>query len=143
MNKFKITIDGKNYEVTVNETAQNTAKVEVNGNSYNVHYENETIAVPPVVHRTAAPATASQPKVSAPQPATAGGASSIKAPLPGTITTINVQAGAQVKRGDVLIVMEAMKMENNIMANKDGQVKAIHVAVGQTVAQGDALIDLE
>ena len=77
------------------------------------------------------------------QPAATGGASSIKAPLPGTILTINVKAGAQVKRGDVLIVMEAMKMENNIMANKDGQVKAIHVTVGQTVTQDDPLIDLE
>lgn len=142
MNKFKITIDGKNYEVTVNETDQNTAQVEVNGNSYNVHYEKDTVAVPPVAHKTAAPASA-QPKVAAPQPAAAGGASSIKAPLPGTILSINVKAGDPVKRGDVLIVMEAMKMENNIMANKDGQVKAIHVTTGQTVTQDDPLIDLE
>ena len=63
--------------------------------------------------------------------------------LPGTIMTINVKVGDQVKRGDTLVVMEAMKMENNIMANKDGQVKAIHVTVGQTVVQDDKLVDLQ
>lgn len=66
-----------------------------------------------------------------------------QAPLPGTIMTINVKVGDQVKRGDTLVVMEAMKMENNIMANKDGQVKAIHVTVGQTVVQDDKLVDLQ
>lgn len=146
MNKFKITIDGKNYEVTVNETDQNMAKVEVNGNSYNVRYESEATVVPPMAHKQAAPA-ASKSAQSAPaaQPtaARAAGAATIKAPLPGTITSINVSVGAQVKRGDVLVVMEAMKMENNIMANKDGQVKAIRVTAGQTVAQDEPLIDLE
>jgi len=53
-----------------------------------------------------------------------------------------VKVGDQVKRGAVLLVMEAMKMENNIMASRDGQVKAIHVTVGQTVAQDDAIIEL-
>lgn len=142
MNKFKITIDGKNYEVTVNETDQNTANVEVNGTSYNVSYEKDKVVAPRVAHTVAAPAAAPT-KVSAPRPAATGSATSIKSPLPGTITTINAKVGAQVKRGDVLIVMEAMKMENNIMANKDGQIKAIHVTAGQTVAQDDPLIDLE
>ena len=62
--------------------------------------------------------------------------------LPGTISAINVKVGSQVKRGDVLIVMEAMKMENNIMANSDGQVKTIHVTTGQSVSQDDPLIEL-
>lgn len=139
MNKFKITIDGNNYEVTVNVTDHNTANVEVNGMSYDVHYESKNTPVSTVTRKTTAPA-APQVQVSAPQAASSG--SNIKAPLPGTIMTINVKVGDQVKRGDTLIVMEAMKMENNIMANKDGQVKAIHVSSGQTVAQDDALIDL-
>ena len=142
MNKFKITIDGKDYEVIVNETEHNMATVDVNGTSYQVHYENESATLPPVSDKPASHAASAPAQVSAPQPAK-GGASSIKAPLPGTITTINVKVGDQVKRGDVLIVMEAMKMENNIMANKDGQIKAIHVTVGQTVALDEALIDLE
>lgn len=139
MNKFKITIDGNNYEVTVNVTDHNTANVEVNGISYDVHYESKNTPASSVTRKTTAPA-APQVQVSAPQAASSG--SNIKAPLPGTIMTINVKVGDQVKRGETLIVMEAMKMENNIMANKDGQVKAIHVTSGQTVAQDDALIDL-
>ena len=127
MNKFKITIDGNNYDVTVNLTDHHKANVEVNGISYDVSYE--------------APGTP-QVHVSAPA-AAASSATSIKAPLPGTIMTINVKVGDQVKRGDTLVVMEAMKMENNIMANKDGQVKAIHVTVGQTVVQDDKLVDLQ
>ena len=121
MNKFKITI-------------------EVNGISYDVSYESKnTVAAP--IRKSTAPGTP-QVHVSAPA-AAASSATSIKAPLPGTIMTINVKVGDQVKRGDTLVVMEAMKMENNIMANKDGQVKAIHVTVGQTVVQDDKLVDLQ
>ena len=75
-------------------------------------------------------------------PVQAASKQAIKSPLPGTIVSINVKEGDQVKKGDVLIVMEAMKMENNIMAAKAGQVKAVYVSVGQTVAQDDALVDL-
>ena len=138
MNKFNITIDGNAFEVTVNVTDHNTANVEVNGIAYEVRYDSKNTVASPVARKVtpAAPAV----HVSAPQPVSTG--ASIKAPLPGTIMTINAKVGAQVKRGDTLIVMEAMKMENNIMASKDGQVKAIHVTAGQTVAQDDALIDL-
>ena len=135
MNKFKITIDGNNYDVTVNLTDHHKANVEVNGISYDVSYESKnTVAAP--IRKSTAPGTP-QVHVSAPA-AAASSATSIKAPL-----TINVKVGDQVKRGDTLVVMEAMKMENNIMANKDGQVKAIHVTVGQTVVQDDKLVDLQ
>ena len=133
MNKFKITIDGNNYDVTVNLTDHHKANVEVSYESKN------TVAAP--IRKSTAPGTP-QVHVSAPA-AAASSATSIKAPLPGTIMTINVKVGDQVKRGDTLVVMEAMKMENNIMANKDGQVKAIHVTVGQTVVQDDKLVDLQ
>ena len=143
MNKYKITIDGNDFDVTVNVTDHNKAKVEVNGLAFDVTYESKNIATSapaPVARKASAPA-APQVQVSAPQAASS--ASSIKAPLPGTISSINVKAGDQVKRGDTVIVMEAMKMENNIVANKDGKVKTIHVSAGQTVAQDDKLIDLE
>lgn len=138
MNKFKITIDGNSFEVTVNTTDHNQANVEVNGISYDVHYESKN-TVAPVARKTTAPAA---PQVHVSAPAAVSSPSSIKAPLPGTISLIKVKVGDQVKRGDTLIVMEAMKMENNIMANKDGQVKAIHVTAGQSVAQDDLLIDM-
>ena len=140
MNKFKITIDGNNYDVTVNLTDHHKANVEVNGISYDVSYESKNTVAAPICKSTA-PGTP-QVHVSAPA-AAASSATSIKAALPGTIMTINVKVGDQVKRGDTLVVMEAMKMENNIMANKDGQVKAIHVTVGQTVVQDDKLVDLQ
>ena len=140
MNKFKITIDGNNYDVTVNLTDHHKANVEVNGMSYDVSYESKN-TVAARIRKSTAPGTP-QVHVSAPA-AAASSATSIKAPLPGTIMTINVKVGDQVKRGDTLVVMEAMKMENNIMANKDGQVKAIHVTVGQTVVQDDKLVDLQ
>lgn len=141
MNKYKITIDGNDFDVTVNVTEHNKAKVEVNGLAYDVVYESKNVVAPsPVTRKTNAPA-APQVQVSAPQAASS--ASSIKAPLPGTISAINVKVGDQVKRGDTVVVMEAMKMENNIVANKDGKVKTIHVNAGQSVAQDDKLIDLE
>ena len=142
MNKYKITIDGNNFDVTVNVTDHNKANVEVNGIAYDVVYESKNVAAStPVTRKTSAPA-APQVQVSAPQ-AAATSASSIKAPLPGTISAINVKVGDQVKRGDTVVVMKAMKMENNIVASKDGKVKTIHVNTGQSVAQDDKLIDLE
>ena len=120
----------------MNLTDHHKANVEVNGISYDVSYESKnTVAAP--IRKSTAPGTP-QVHVSAPA-AAASSATSIKAPLPGTIMTINVKVGDQVKRGDTLVVMEAMKMENN----KDGQVKAIHVTVGQTVVQDDKLVDLQ
>ena len=150
MNKFKITIDEQSFDVTVNVTDHNKANVEVNGIAYDVVYESKNVptaapvarkaAISPAPHmHTTNPGAASAPSAPA---ASSAGKQAIKSPLPGTISSINVKVGDQVKRGAVLLVMEAMKMENNIMASRDGQVKAIHVTVGQTVAQDDALIEL-
>ena len=70
-------------------------------------------------------------------------ANAIKAPLPGTITSINVKVGDEVKAGDTLLVLEAMKMANNIEAEKDGKVTAICVKAGQSVMEDDALVVIE
>ena len=67
----------------------------------------------------------------------------VKAPLPGTITAINVEVGQEVKAGDAVVVLEAMKMANNIEAEKDGKITAICVKVGQTVLEEDPLIVIE
>lgn len=140
MNKFKITIDENNFDVTVNVTDHNKATVEVNGISYDVVYESKNTPATPVVRKAAAIPAATA--YNAPAHAGTSNKNSVKAPLPGTISAINVKVGDRVKRGDTLLVMEAMKMENNIMANNDGQVKAIHVTVGQSVSQEEALVDI-
>ena len=83
------------------------------------------------------------PPPEAPEQLTKQGPSVIKAPLPGTIIDIKVQRGQQVRREQTLIVLEAMKMENNILAEKDGVVKSITVSSGSTVMQGDILMEIE
>lgn len=149
MNKFKITIDEQPFDVTVNVTEHNRASVEVNGIAYNVVYEKKDAPKAAPLARKAAisPAPHMQtpnPKGNTPVAAVpTASKQAIKSPLPGTIVSVNVKAGDQVKKGDILVVMEAMKMENNIMAGKDATVKAVYVSVGQTVAQDDALVDLE
>lgn len=142
MNKFKITIDGNNFDVVVDVTDHKKANVEVNGISYEVTYESKNTTATPVARKTIASTAPAAQQVHVAAPQSASSSTSIKSPLPGTISTVNVKVGDQVKRGDILIVMEAMKMENNIMADRDGQVKAVHVTAGQSVAQDDKLIDL-
>ncbi len=143
MSKFKFTIEGKTYEVSVTDKDTNLAAVEVNGTSYTVKYEPQTpVASAPV--RKAAPAAAPAAATAA-APASApaaAGAGAVVAPLPGTITTVPVTVGASVKRGDVLVVMEAMKMENDIRSDRDGVIKTVYVTPGKTVMQGDPLVEI-
>ena len=110
-------------------------KVTVNGNVYEITLEvidkSEVKAAP------AAPATPVAPAA----PAQAGGAS-ITAPMPGTILKVNVQSGASVKKGDILMVLEAMKMENEICAPADGTVASVNVTNGATVDAGAVLCTL-
>ena len=87
-----------------------------------------------------APTTAPQP-AAAPAPV-AGGANTVGSPLPGTVVNVKVSAGQTVKKGDVVMILEAMKMENEINASKDGTVTALHVAKGAKVEQGSPLFDL-
>ena len=121
--------------------------VKVNGVEYVVEIEEDGTA-PAVAPKTApAPkaAPAPAPKAApapAPAPAAPAGAGAIVSPMPGTILKVNVAAGQAVKKGDVLLIIEAMKMENEIMALEDGTVKAVHVAAGQTVDTGAALVTM-
>lgn len=144
MKKFKYTINGHDYEVTVNNVGETVADVEVNGEAYKVQIE-PTEKKPAIKIRRAAeaPTTAGgDPVVSRPAAAPAG-QGSIKTPLPGIIVKINCKVGDVVKRGQNLLVLEAMKMENNISADRDGTVSAIRVNEGDSVMEGDDLIILE
>jgi len=141
MQKLKFNINGKHYEATVAETSHNVAEVELNGKKYTVEVERaESVAVPHI----AAPKPAAAAHVAAPAaaPKAAAGANSVTAPLPGSVTVVNVKAGDAVKAGQTLIIIEAMKMENEVLAPADGTVTAVHVSGGQAVQQGDALLDL-
>lgn len=116
--------------------------VKVNGNVYNVEVEEtQNFANAPISAQAAAPAKpAAAP--AAPAAAVPAGAETVKAPMPGTILDIKVAAGAKVKAGDVLCVLEAMKMENEIVAPHDATVTAVNVTKGASVNTGDALVSL-
>lgn len=138
MKKFKFTISGKQYEVEVQSFENDKAQVVVNGTQYEVDVEREKEEAKPVV--APRPRVAPAAPTSAPA-ASAGDASGVKAvaPLPGTIMQIFVNVGDQVKRGDKILMYEAMKMENNFLAEVDGVIKEIKVRVGDNVLQGAVL----
>ena len=137
MKQFKFTISGKQYEVEVQSFENDKAQVVVNGTQYVVDVEREKEEAKPVV---AAPRPAAAPKADAPS-APVGDSNGVKAvaPLPGTIMQIYVNVGDQVKRGDKILMYEAMKMENNFLAEVDGVIKDIKVRVGDNVLQGAVL----
>ena len=117
MKKYTITVNGTAYEVEVEEAG--------------------VVASAPKAAPKAAPAPA--PKAAA---SVAAGATTVSAPMPGKVLSINVKAGDAVKSGDVLLILEAMKMQNEIMAPADGTVSDVRVSAGQTVATGDVMIVL-
>lgn len=142
MKEFKYTIDGKEYQVTIGEIDENNvAAVTVNGDEYKVQLEKpeEPKKEKPVLGKPVAEADSQE----AAPAAAANAAGAVKAPLPGTITGISVEVGQEVKAGDTLVVLEAMKMANNIEAEKDGKVTAICVKVGQAVMEEDPLVVIE
>ncbi len=135
MKKFKLTIEGKSYDVSVDEIDETLARVDINGKSLTVGIEREGAKSAQV--STSRVAGSGKPL------ARKSVSGVISSPLPGNIVKIMVSVGQAVKRGDTLIVIESMKMENNIKADRDGVVKAIKVDAGQAVMQGDALVDFE
>jgi biotin carboxyl carrier protein len=130
--KYSITIHQNLYEVEVAEISGGVAQVFVNGESFRVHLEKHCIE-----SASASTEPAPKPKVSS---APAGGSETVKAPIPGMIIDVPVSEGDAVKPGQVLVVMEAMKMENNIIATVSGTVKEVRVAKGSQVATGDVLV---
>ena len=138
MKKFKFTISGNQYEVEVQSFENDKAQVVVNGTQYEVDVEREKEEAKPVIapRPKAAPASSAAPAAPA-----AGDANGVKAvaPLPGTIMQIFVNVGDEVKRGDKILMYEAMKMENNFLAEADGVIKDIKVKVGDNVLQGAVL----
>ena len=141
MKKFKFTISGKPYEVEVQNIEGNIATVNVNGTEYQVEMEEQAApVVAPVARPAAKPASSSAPAAPKQTPAASGNGYKMAAPLPGTIMQIFVHQGDTVKKGDKLLMYEAMKMENNLLAEADGTITAINCRQGDNVLQGDTLI---
>lgn len=142
MKEYNYKIKGASYNVKIQGIEENIAKVEVNGIAFDVELEKPVAQPKPVVRAVAAPVrTVEAPKAA--QEAVAAGVSAVRSPLPGTIIDIRVTVGQAVKKGEIVVVLEAMKMENNIDADRDGKVKEIKVAKGDTVMEGSILVTIE
>lgn len=139
MKNFKFTISGNTYEVDIKDFEGNVASIEVNGTLYTVelHREVQKTKTPTLI-RAEVPYS-DREKIEKKEK---GSAEPIIAPLPGTIIDVMVKPGDVVKKGQVLLVMEAMKMENKIQSDKDGVVESVKITPGSNVLQGDVLIEL-
>lgn len=142
MKEYKYTIDGKEYMVTIGEITDNVAQVTVNGEVFNVEMEPEQEPEKKKVV-LGQPASEKKDEGEATPAANVNAANAVKAPLPGVITDIKVAVGDQVKKGDVVIVLEAMKMANNLEAESDGTVTAICVKMGENVLEDAPLVVIE
>ena len=149
MNKYQYKVQGVDYDVEIEEVEGNGAKVIVNGIRFDVELKqpiNPTStlkkvhveAPKPVARPAVAPAAAPAET----KPMAAGSGSPIKAPLPGTITDLKVNVGDKVNAGDIVLVLEAMKMQNNIESEYSGTVTSITVKPGETVMEGVVLMTI-
>ena len=148
MNQFEYKVQGVDYEVEIEEMEGNIAKVSVNGIPFEVELKQpinpaKAISRPKVAAPAPAPAPAAAPAARPAAPAASAGAgTAVKAPLPGTITTVNVKVGDKVNVGDTVVVLEAMKMQNNIEAECAGTITAILVNPGDSVMEGASLVTI-
>jgi biotin carboxyl carrier protein len=147
---YKINVDNMNFEVEVGEITGGTAQVTVNGKPYKIIIENcdssnggiVTAPIHTSAHEPLSSSVSHKPDVPAPaaRATASAGAGSIMAPLPGLILDIMVKVGDSVEAGDAVVIMEAMKMENNLVANATGTVREISVQKGAHVKTGDLIM---
>ena len=144
MKEYKYTINGNKYDVEIVDIVENIATVAVNGENYSVEMEKEPEPEKKkVVIKSGAQA---QPEAAASEGASAAKVNTnnaLKAPLPGVIREINVAVGDEVAVGDTVVVLEAMKMANNLEAEKAGKVTAVLVQVGESVMEDTPLVVIE
>ena len=162
MKKYQYKVQGVDYEVEITDIEGKIARVNVNGIPFEVEMQKPINAakhpalaaikrgatsapVAPAPAASPTPTSAAKPAAApaaAPVPAASTAGNAIKAPLPGTITAINVKEGDKVNVGDVVIVLEAMKMQNNIEAEYAGTVTSIKVVTGDAVMEGSVLLTI-
>jgi len=139
MRTFKFNIKGQDYNVEIKRFNQNIAEVEVNGTFYQVELmQEQRQSKTPILVRPepAIPKSAHKFKKKI------SGTIEVKSPLPGNIMHVFVKENDEVKKGDKLVMYEAMKMENTIYAEKDGQVAKVRVKPGDTILEGDVLLEI-
>lgn len=141
MKEYKFKINGKEYAVTIGDAEGKMLNVTVNGAAYEVELEKE-VAAPAPAAAPAAPQQAAPALAPAAAPPPAGAGKLIQSPLPGIIISIDVKEGQAVKRGQKVAVIEAMKMENDILADCDGTVTAIHAHKGDSVLEGADIVTI-
>ena len=143
MKNFKFTINGNIYDAEIIGIEDNIAEVAINGVAYSVEIDRkmQSVKTPKLVRTMAVPSTDSHPSMTkTASPAAPKGTGNIKSPLPGVILEIYVKEGDAVKIGQKLLILEAMKMENIICADKEGRVALIKTGKGDSVMEGDILI---
>ena len=143
MKEYRYKINGNEYAVCINEVNDTDANVTVNGVEYKVEWEKAKEEKPAIKVQPVAAKPAPAPAAAKAAVPVAAKGNAIKTPLPGVIIDVKVNVGDMVKKGDTVVILEAMKMENNINADRDGKVVSIEVAKGDTVADGAALVVLE
>ncbi|WP_418874859.1 biotin/lipoyl-containing protein [Xylanibacter rarus] len=143
MKEYKYTIKGNKYEVAINSINDNIANVVVNGEEYEVQMEKE----PEPVKKKVVVRPVAQPEAETASAPTSTNKvdlnNAVKSPLPGVITEIKVKVGDEVKAGDTVVVLEAMKMANNLDAEKSGKVTAVLVKEGESVMEDTPLVVIE
>lgn len=144
MKTYKFKINGKDYDVTIGEAEGKMLQVNVNGADYQVELENAPASAPAAAAPAAAAPAAATPAPAAPAApkAPAGAGEKVNSPLPGVIVEVSVKEGQAVKSGQKVAVLEAMKMENEISAPKDGTITAIHVNKGDSILEGAPIVTI-
>lgn len=146
MKEFKFKIGGTDYAATVEELEGGKLQVNLNGKAFEVEMPQserkvQRPAAPAAAPKAAAPVAKAAPAPAA--PAASAGGRPVNAPLPGVVIKINAKVGDKVSTGDTILVLEAMKMENNITADSNGTIKAILCKEGDQVQSGQALVELD
>ncbi len=142
MPKYKVKANDKAYEVVVTDTMGGGASVEVEGKTFEVEPTGVPVATAPIVASTA-PMAAPPPAAPRPAAPVAGGSGAIVAPIPGVVTKVLVKTGDSVEAGQIVLRLEAMKMENDISSPVSGTVKEVAVSDGSEVSDGQLLVVVE
>ena len=142
MKQYQFTINGKKYDVRINGIQDGKADVTVNGTAYQVEVPADSVSAPAPVAAPAPEAPAAAAQTPAPAPVASGAGSAVVAPMPGVIIEVSVREGQAVKRGQKVAVLEAMKMENDILAESDGTITGVFVHKGDSVADGAKIVTI-